>query len=101
LAAYSTASRQLQVVRDQISSLYDDIHTGRRRAFAEQGQGYGDFNNFRWQAHKKFGTQAALHAIWSANATGRQADEISLYGEPLTSAEQALRTASLWNRRPR
>jgi hypothetical protein len=98
-AAWSSNSRNLQVVADQIGTLYDDIHLGRRAAFGEQGEGYGDFNNFRWQAHKKFGTAQALHQVWSARHTGHTDYETDTYGQPLTTAQESLRTAALWARR--
>ena len=97
--AYSTNGRNLQVIADQIGTLYDDIHLGRRAAFGEQGEGYGDFNNFRWQAHKKFGTAQALHEVWSTRHTGRTDYETDTYGEPLSNAQEALRTSLLWARR--
>jgi len=96
---WSTGGRQLQAVADQIGALYDDIHVGRRAAFGEQGEGYGDFHNFRWQAHKKFGTAQALHEVWSARHTGRTDYETDTYGQPLTTAQESLRTAALWARR--
>lgn len=98
-AAWSSNSRNLQVVADQIGTLYDDIHLGRRSAFGEQGEGYGDFANFRWQAHKKFGTAQALHEIWAARHTGRSDYETDTYGQPLTSAQETLRAAALYARR--
>jgi hypothetical protein len=96
---WSSNGRNLQVVADQIGALYDDIHLGRRAAFGEQGEGYGDFNNFRWQAHKKFGTAQALHEVWSARHTGKTDYETDTYGQPLTNAQESLRTAALWARR--
>jgi hypothetical protein len=97
--AWSTNSRNLQVVADQIGALYDDIHLGRRSAFGEQGEGYGDFANFRWQAHKQFGTAQALHEVWSARHTGRTDYETDTYGQPLTNAQETLRAAALYARR--
>lgn len=97
--AWSTNSRNLQVVADQIGALYDDIHLGRKAAFGEQGEGYGDFNNFRWQAHKKFGTAQALHEVWSERHTGHTDFETDTYGQPLSNAQEALRTSLLWARR--
>lgn len=96
---WSSGGRQLQVIADQIGTLYDEIHLGRRAAFSEQGEGYGDFANFRWQAHKKFGTAQALHEVWAARHTGRTDYETDTYGQPLTSAQESLRTAALWARR--
>jgi hypothetical protein len=96
---WSTGSSQLQVIADQIASLYDDIHTGRRAAFSEQGEGYGDFANFRWQAAKKFGTAQGLHAVWAARHSGQSNYETASYGAPIGTAAETLRTAALWARR--
>jgi hypothetical protein len=98
-AAWSSNGHNLQVVADQIGTLYDDIHLGRRAAFGQQGQGYGDFANFRWQAHKKFGTAQALHEVWAARHTGRTDYETDTYGQPLTNAQETLRAAALYARR--
>lgn len=96
---WSSGGRQLQAVADQVTTLYDDIHLGRRAAFGEQGEGYGDFHNFRWQAHKKFGTAQALHEVWSARHTGKTDFETDTYGQPLTTAQESLRAAALYARR--
>lgn len=57
---------QLQNVRGSARSLFDDIHLGRREAFGEQGHGYGDWHNFRWQHAKASGVVGALSAIKAA-----------------------------------
>lgn len=93
-----TTGRQLGIVGDQIVAMFNDIHGGRRTAFSEQGEGYGDFNNFRWQAHKKYGTAQALHDVVDARKSGRTEYETETYGQPLTSAQQALRDAALYRR---
>jgi hypothetical protein len=98
-ASWSSNGHNLQVVADQIATLYDDIHLGRRAAFGEQGQGYSDFANFRWQAHKKFGTAQALHQVWAARHTGTSDYETDTYGQPLSNAQETLRTAALYARR--
>lgn len=52
----------------QAGGLYDAIHTERRRAFGPDGAGYGDYYNFRWQAHKHLGTAQALHQLAALDA---------------------------------
>lgn len=88
---------EMGLVIDQAKALFDDIHLGRRKAFGPDGAGYGDFYNFRWQAHKRYGTVQALNALSSANKGAQESLERSLYGQPLQSASEALTTASLWN----
>lgn len=64
------ATAEIARVRQSAMSLFDEIHGGRQEAFGEQGHGYGDVHNFRWQASKQSGAVSALKAIISA---GRQA----------------------------
>lgn len=89
---------QMGLVVDQARTLFDDIHLGRKQAFGPDGQGYGDFYNFRWQAHKRFGTVQALNQIATARKSAKDSYETETYGQPLDTAEQALTKASLWNR---
>jgi len=91
----------LGLVVDQAHALFDDIHLGRRQAFAEGGEGYGDYHNFRWQAHKRYGTVQALNKIARSSTTARTAFETQVYGSPLVGATQALTGASLWGKKVR
>lgn len=44
-------------------TLWEGIHGGRKAAFGEQGSGYGDFHNFRWQRAKEVGTVDILRGL--------------------------------------
>lgn len=88
---------QMGLIVDQAKALFDDIHLGRKQAFNAGGKGYGDFYNFRWQAHKRFGTVQALNSLGRAKRAAKDAQETALYGKPIDSAEKALTTAALWN----
>jgi hypothetical protein len=88
----------LDVVLTQAGALFNDIHLGRKNAFGPSGSGYGDFYNFRWQAHKRFGTMQALHALSQTHAEAQEKAAEALYGAPIDSAGKTLRTAALWNR---
>jgi len=44
-------------------TLWEGIHGGRQAAFSEQGRGYGDFHNFRWQRAKETGTVDILRGL--------------------------------------
>lgn len=96
---WTNALHEMGLVVDQARALFDDIHLGRKDAFGPEGRGYGDFANFRWQAHKRFGTVQALNEIARAKKSAKDAYETQNYGAPLANAEQALTTAALWNRR--
>jgi hypothetical protein len=47
----------------QGNALYNEIHSNRSMAFSPEGEGYGDFHNYRWQAGKATGTIAKLRGI--------------------------------------
>lgn len=88
---------QMGLITDQAKALFDDIHLGRKQAFSQHGDGYGDFYNFRWQAHKRFGTIQALNSLGRAKRAAKDAHETTLYGKPIDTAEKALTKAALWN----
>lgn len=90
--------REMHVITEQARALYDDIHLGRKKAFGPGGSGYGDYYNFRWQSHKRYGTAQALHQITAAQSQAQEEFETEHYGAPVESAEKALVTAILWNR---
>lgn len=80
---------QIQNVRASARSLLDDIHLGRREAFGEQGRGYGDYHNFRWQRAKETGIVAGLSAITAADDGDTQATK-HLLDVPLDGPETIL-----------
>lgn len=90
--------RMIQTTTAQAQAMFDDIHLGRKRAFDSEGQGYGDFHNFRWQAHKQFGTIQALHQLGQAQQEARLQMQADLYGQKIEGADVMLRRAALWNR---
>jgi hypothetical protein len=51
------------LVRAEAKNLFDALHLGRKMAFSDQGEGYGDFYNFQWQHAKQNGVVNALNAI--------------------------------------
>jgi len=44
-------------------ALFNEIHSNRSQAFSPSGNGYSDFNNYRWQAGKREGTIQKLKGI--------------------------------------
>jgi hypothetical protein len=84
-------------VIDRATTLYNDIHLGRRNAFGPDGEGYGDYYNFRWQAHKEAGTIDALRTLKSLHdKTVNEAEEAS-YGQRLDATDAMIMRAALWN----
>jgi hypothetical protein len=79
----------------QAAEMYHGIHTGRKEAFSEQGTGYSDWHNFRYQRSKSSGTLDALKAIADVGSAAHADEETALYGAPLDSAEVTLRRAAM------
>jgi hypothetical protein len=77
------AEHSLVAARALARTLFDEIHHGRRAAFAPGGTGYGDWSNFRWQLAKETGAIKALRTITEAADEERKARETSLYGGPI------------------
>lgn len=55
--------RHKALVRAEAENLFDSLHLGRKMAFSNQGEGYGDFYNFQWQKAKADGIVNALNEI--------------------------------------
>lgn len=98
-AGYHNTGAKLGLIEDQARALWTDIHTGRRAAFSEQGHGYGDWHNFRWQMAKANGVVGGLHDIVAAAGEQDTERDTELYGAPIASAQEVLRRASMWGSR--
>ena len=71
-------------------ALFDDIHQGRTAAFGEQGSGYSDWHNFRWQHGKETGAIGALRDIIKSARASSDANDIDLYGGPIDGPQTIL-----------
>lgn len=89
--AMSTASH----IVDYAVALMTDIHGHRRDAFKPGGQGYWDFNNWRWQMAKKNGVVKVLAAIEQAHTQAKEATEKKQYGQVLPEAHDLVTRAAL------
>jgi hypothetical protein len=95
-AARRNAEFRTRQALSQASALYEDIHGGRKIAFSPSGEGYSDFNNYRWQAGKRLGTVQALkqmHHYWSA---AQDAEAQETYGVELPDTQTLIRRAILY-----
>lgn len=81
------AGAELVRVRQAAIALFDEIHLGRRAAFGEQGHGYSDWNNFRWQHAKASGVVAALRRLTEDAKAASEAEDKRLYGGPIDAAD--------------
>ncbi|MDX3260751.1 hypothetical protein PV336_16140 [Streptomyces sp. MI02-2A] len=96
-AAWKNTLGSQRIVIEQAKALFDDIHLSRHKAFSAFGKGYGDYYNFRWQAHKESGTVQALNTLAQMDTEARKEEQTELYGAPLDDAATALAKAALWN----
>lgn len=101
LEAYPSATfdRNKRAIGQAAKSLFDEIHLGRRAAFSQTGKGYGDFNNFRWQAAKRSGAIAGLSSILDQEKQHEENADAELYGGPIASSD-VLMNRMLFNRKP-
>jgi len=52
-----------KLIVQQANNLFDTIHLGRKEAFSNTGEGYGDYYNYAWQRAKRDGIVNALNEI--------------------------------------
>lgn len=78
------------------SALFQEIHAGRKAAFAAQGGGYGDKANYRWQAGKASGIIQALGQIHTGLSNYREDLDLDYYGMQLDPASTLVRRAMLY-----
>lgn len=78
----------------QANALYNEIHNNRALAFSPEGEGYGDFHNYRWQAGKGHGTISKLRNIreYMKNSLKNK----DLYGVELPNHSTLVRRAALY-----
>ena len=88
------ARNELKLAMSQASALYEDIHSGRKIAFGESGEGYKDFNNYRWQAGKRTGVVQALKRLKEAQEQEAKVFAEKTYGTELPSANVLIRRAA-------
>ena len=87
------AEAKIKMAADQGSALFDDIHSGRKFAFSENGSGYEDYNNYRWQAGKKSGLIHALRTLKDISEKTRQEFDKQTYGVELPDTSTLIRRA--------
>lgn len=93
---YHNAGNALNLAKSQAKALFDDIHLGRHQAFAEQGHGYRDFHNFRWQRAKATRVVDDLRKVVDEAKLSDDSRDAVLYGGAISGAEETLRRAELW-----
>ena len=95
------AGAELVRARAAAVALFDDIHVGRRQAFAEQGHGYADWHNFRWQHAKATGVVSALRKLTEEARAASEREDKRLYGGPIDGPDTIItREMMRYGRRP-
>lgn len=61
------AEVRMNAAKQQADALFEEIHGNRKLAFSMYGEGYSDFNNYRWQASKRSGAHHLLKAVRDYN----------------------------------
>jgi hypothetical protein len=95
----SNADRANGITRAR--TLFDALHQGRRAAFGEQGKGYGDWANFRWQRAKETGVVAGLNQILQSAHAAQEESDADLYGGTPEGPDVLLTRAMLSYQNPR
>jgi hypothetical protein len=90
------AENRLTIAAAQGNALYNEIHSKRSLAFSPTGQGYADFNNYRWQAGKKSGTIQSLRGIRQYMKDSVKATNAEKYGVELPDANTLVRRAATY-----
>jgi hypothetical protein len=88
------AENKLTVAAAQGNALYNEIHENRTIAFSSVGEGYGDFNNYRWQAGKRSGAINSLRKIRSYMRNNLQ--KTNQYGVELPDSSTLVRRAATY-----
>lgn len=84
---------------EQAEAMYNTIHESRSQAFSSAGEGYLDFNNYRWQRGKKTGAIGTLKTLANLSKKRKNLVNEETYGVELPSTDTLIRRAALHNRR--
>lgn len=90
------AEIRAQSALEQGVALFDEIHSGRKEAFSGDGEGYGDFHNYRWQAGKRSGTVQVLRSMKDAYTASMERTNLTTYGVELPDTDVLIRRAATY-----
>lgn len=88
------AENNLTMAAAQGNALYNEIHTNRSIAFSNEGEGYSDFHNYRWQAGKRSGAIQSLRKVREHMMKTLQTN--NPYGVELPDASTLIRRAAVY-----
>ncbi|CAB4137702.1 hypothetical protein UFOVP325_67 [uncultured Caudovirales phage] len=95
-ASQRNAEARLTAAAQQGNALYEEIHGNRALAFSSTGEGYNDFNNYRWQAGKRTGAVDTLRAIRKYSDDMTKTRQAATYGVELPDTDTLIRRAALY-----
>ena len=93
-AVKANARSEMRISQSQAINLYNQIHELRGEAFTETGEGYTDYNNYRWQAGKRTGVVQALRHIKEASEQEAEVLARKTYGVDLPESDVLVRRAA-------
>lgn len=88
------AENNLTMAAAQGNALYNEIHRNRSIAFSNEGEGYADFHNYRWQAGKRSGAIQSLRKVREHMMNTLQTN--NPYGVELPDASTLIRRAAVY-----
>lgn len=97
-ALKANARSDMRVALSQAVALYDTIHESRSNAFGPSGEGYSDFDNYRWQAGKRTGLIPGLRSIKKTLDDELAQTTQKTYGVELPDANTLVRRAATYRR---
>jgi hypothetical protein len=95
-ASRRNAETRMSMALSQAVNMYEDIHMGRRLAFSNEGEGYADFHNYRWQSAKRDGTVQSLKKMRDYAIDSQNAEALSKYGVELPDTNTLIRRAATY-----
>jgi hypothetical protein len=90
------AEIRLIAAYQQAEALFGEIHGNRSAAFSQSGQGYNDFNNYRWQAGKREGVVQSLREIRQYVKDSQKDTDKSKYGVEFPDVSTLIRRAATY-----
>jgi len=90
------AEARLTAAHQQAEALFAEIHGNRKIAFSTSGEGYQDFNNYRWQAGKREGVVQSLRKIREYMKSVQKDLNQSKYGVEFPDVSTLIRRAATY-----
>jgi len=90
------AETRLAAAHQQAEALFGEIHGNRSMAFSSIGEGYNDFNNYRWQAGKREGVVQSLREVREYMKGIQETSDKAKYGVEFPDVSTLIRRAATY-----